>query len=197
MPSRVEVIAAALILLAGIAIGLGAGYLIWGRQAAVIAEPFAPPVMHDDGSVTAPRVPGEKPRIAAPTTPNGRTTRVAEVDIKPDDVALPERTVSGVVCPPEVVTCPTISVRLDTTELADGSHRVSVRAAGGEVVDAVDIPVGETVVIGKRPWALGYERTPDGVNGIAIERDIGNLRLGGTLTVQDRQGVGLRVLWKF
>lgn len=197
MLSRTEMIAAALILLAGIAIGLAAGFLIWGRQTVTIDEAFAPPIVHDDGSVTAPRVPGEKPRVAPPETPKGRTTRIAEVEVKPDHVLLPERTVGDVTCPPERVECPTIRVRLDTTELADGSHRVSVQADGGEILDAVDIPVGPTIVIGRKPWALGYERMPGGSNGIAVERDIGNLRLGGTMTVQDQPHIGLRVLWKF
>lgn len=197
MPSRLELIAAGLILLAGIAIGIAIGYLIWGRQVATITEGVAMPVNHPDDSLTILRNPGEKPRLPAPTTPPGEKTRIVELEVKPEPFTLPEREVSGVKCPPERVECSTVSLRLDTTRLEDGSHRVSVLAQGGEVLDAVDIPVGETIVIGKRPWAVGYERTPEGHNGIALERDIGNLRIGGTITVQDSPAGGFRVLWKF
>lgn len=194
---RTEVIIATLILLVGIAIGIGIGYLIWGRQVVTVEETFQPPIVHDDGSVTAARVPGEKPRVAAPTKPKGKTTRVVEVEVKPDPVDLPERRVGGVLCPAERVECPPVRVRLDTTELGDGSHRVSVQADGGEIIDAVDIPVGPTFVVKDRKWALGYERTPEGRNGVAIERDIGALRVGGTMTVQDSPSFGFRVLMKF
>jgi len=194
---RADLIVYALILLAGIAIGVGIGYLIWGRQVTTIDETYAPPVAHDDGSVTAARVPGEKPRVAEPTKPDGRTTRIAEVEVKPDPVYVPERRVGLVLCPAEKVECPPVRVRLDTTVLEDGSSRVSVQAEGGEIVDAVDIPVGPTIVIGKHPWALGYERTPEGENGIALERDVGRLRLGGTLTIENEPAIGFRALYRF
>jgi len=194
---RLEVVIAIAALTAGIAIGLGFGYLLWGRQVVTVAEGVAMPINHDDGSVTAIRLPEAKPRLPAPTTPKGKTTRIIEVEVKPEPVNLPARTVDGVSRPPERVECQTVSVRLDTTRIADGTHRVSVVAQGGEILDAVDIPVEKTTVVIERKWALGYERTPEGANGIALERDIGALRVGATMAVQDHPSFGFRLLWKF
>jgi hypothetical protein len=122
------------------------GYLIWGRQVVEIEEKPAPPVWHDDWSLTAIRDPKANPDLPAPSVPEGgRLVRTIELTVRPINVhkspingqiSKTQDTSSGEIAPAD---CPPVSVRLDMTQHDDGL-RVSMRAEGGEILDAVDIP---------------------------------------------------------
>jgi hypothetical protein len=164
-----------------IAIGLCIGYLIWGRQTVTIVEKRAPMVWHDDGSLTAQRDPGAKPDLPEPSHPEGgKLIRTIELTVKPTQnkpPAVAENAVtdwSGEVASEN--TCAPVSVRIDLREYLDGI-RASIVAKDGEVLDAVDIPHGALVRPVVRVWAVGVEKR-DGETLLAVDRDVGRLRLG-------------------
>lgn len=164
-----------------IAIGLCIGYLIWGRQTVTIVEKRAPMVWHDDGSLTAQRDPGAKPDLPEPShLEGGKLIRTIEVTVKPTQNKPPEVAEnaapdgSGEAASENI--CAPVSVRIDLREYLDGI-RASIIAKDGEVLDAVDIPHGALVRPVVRVWAVGVEKR-DGETLLAVDRDVGRLRLG-------------------
>ena len=180
-----------------IAIGLCIGYLIWGRQTVTIVEKRAPMVWHDDGSLTAQRDPGAKPDLPEPSHPEGgKLIRTIELTVKPTQNKPPEVAENAVTDGSGEVasenTCAPVSVRIDLREYPDGI-RASIVANDGEVLDAVDIPHGALVRPVVRVWAVGVEKR-EGETLLAVERDVGRLRLGMSLGDDTR---ALRALLTF
>lgn len=194
----VDLAIAGAVLVGAIGLGVCVGYLMWGRQHIVVEETRALPIQHPDGSLTPIRDPKGKPASRAPTRPKGELTRIGEVTVLPEPVRLPVRHVDGKECPAEVVQCAPVVVRWDTTEEEDGSHRVSVAAQGADILDGVDIPLRPSLKLRPLPLAIGPERLADGRLGVAVERDIGRLRVGGTASLLDGEPeANIRILWRF
>jgi len=144
-----------------VAVGICIGYLIWGRQHQAIDEKPAPMVWHDDGSLTAIRAPSAKPSLPEPSVPEGgKVIRTIELTVKPTkkaEIGKTQDTNPGEIVPAD---CAPVSVRVDMTAHDDGL-RVSMRADGGEILDAVDIPRDTIYLPRETRHVAGIDRIGD------------------------------------
>ena len=180
-------------ILCGIVIGACVTYLAVGRQVVAIEEKPAPMVWHDDGSVTPIRAPQAKPEMTAPSVPDGgRVIRTVEVTVLPTH----KPTITDHNQPKNDQisktqdTCEPVKLRLDMTSHADGL-RVSMRAEGGEILDAVDIPRDTIYMPRATRHVIALERNGDTTTarygysigaldvGPAVSVDNGRATLGG------------------
>lgn len=180
-------------------------YLVWGRQTIEVVEAPAAPVWHDDGSLTAVRSPAAKPDLPETSAPPGGVLiRTVEVTVKPTPVIVPSDNPAqaGDYLPKAGdYSCPEVKVRLDLREYREGPDlglRVSIRAEGGEVLDAVDIPRDTIYMQRQTENVVGLSRIGD-TTTVTYQRSFGALDIGPAMTLPDgqRPGVGLSVGWRF
>ena len=165
-------------IVAGIAIGTAVSYLIWGAEPPVIVETFKPTIQHDDGTVTAPVLPGQKPALPQPTKPaGGRHVRTIEVTVLP-----PQPTGTPAVGGPEekpaAPACPPLDVRIDLDLYGDGM-RASVWS-NGEILDTADFPV-ENFIPTQRRHMLGLAAFTDGSKQVQYTHLMNRLAVSGFL----------------
>ena len=182
--------------LGGIFGGLLTHVLNYGTTVAATDAP-APEERLADGTVLGKRDAAAPVTQPAPTLPKGSTrSRTAEVvvRVKPKTVEQPGQT-----CPQ--VTCPDVALRLDTATSEDGSSRLAgLISEEGEIVSLNDHPVAPAVMSRSLPWAAGVTHIPalDATGGF-LERDIGRLRVGGSVGYGQDAGVTseIRLGWRF
>lgn len=161
-------------------------YLVWGRQAIEVVEAPAAAVWHDDGGMTAGRDPVAKPDLPETSAPPGGVLiRTVEVTVKPTPVIVPSDN------PAQAgdYSCPEVKVRLDLREYREGPDlglRVSIRAEGGEVLDAVDIPRDTIYMPRHTENVVGLSRIGD-TTTVTYQRSFGALDVGPALTFPDGQ----------
>jgi len=157
-----------------------AGWMVGGMIDEPAPERYAPAVIHKDGSVTIERKPDAKPKLPSPTVPKGgRLVRTVEVTVKP---VQPE--------------CDPVSVRLDMTSHDDGL-RVSAVAAGGQILDAVDIPQDTIYRPRDTKHVVALERIGN-ATVIRYGRSLGSFDLGPSVSLESgRAQVGGWVAYRF
>lgn len=145
-----------------------------------IVEAAAPAVVQQDGSIIAERRPMADPPAPPHRLPAGSTElrRVsATVQPRPAPHA------------PADCECDPVQITMSLARTGDGTQRAVVSAEGGEVAQALDIPLAVSEAIRPRPWAAGASYNPlSGGRGAWIERDIGRLRLGADLQHDNQLG---------
>lgn len=154
------------------AAGVALGYLIWGREVAVVHEGVAHEQTMDDGSVVLHRDPAGDIATPAPERPAGHTAvRTVEIEVLPPPVEVPAGQ-----CPRTVI-CPPVTVRLDLLRAADGTYRAQASSADGTILSGIDVPLEPALVPAVRPWAAGLTHDGDRA-GAFVHRDIGRVRVG-------------------
>lgn len=182
----------ALLLVVAVAMVVGAliDRAVFRDQVRAVPETLAYEAVLDDGSRILHRDPQAKPDSPAPERPAGHTpVRVVEVEVLPPPVEI--------TCSDGKVVekaCPPVTVRLDLLRAPDGTLRAQASSPGGEVLGGLDVPLEPALVPVQRRWAVGYERDLDGNQGVFLERDLGRLRVGGSVV---GDAVSARVGWRF
>lgn len=152
-----------------LAIGLGIGWLIWGRP----GEPESPQIeqRQADGSLELER---------GPIVDN-----VGAIIRPPHEIprgATEERRVSVVVQPADKA-CGPLQVNLSVVRSTDGSARVVASSPDGMIVSGIDVPMKiepmrRFYIPTPRPWAAGISYAGDQAWGIYVQRDVWRLRAG-------------------
>lgn len=211
MPNKavLDVAVAAAIIAFLVGAGVLAGYLIWGREVVAVKETHATPIQMQDGSLVLSREPDGKATVPEPERPAGhKVVRTSEVTVQVEPEMRPKvepkrvdcvsvapgETVCGECFSKEDFYCPPVTVRADLLEAPDGTYRVQVSTDKGEILDGVDIPVAPIYKPVSRKWAVGYEQDSDGRRGAFLQREIGRIVLGGTVTEDAISG---RIGWRF
>ncbi len=194
----------AIILAAGIGVGLGIGWKLWSPKDPVV-ETYAPPVTQQDGSLVLERKPQADTKPAQQIPQGAKVERVVQVVVKPnppvDPVSpLPSGSVASVPVEPQRPPCPPVRVDLSLVRIPDQTRRVVASSPDGQVVGGVDIPVEPVLTQKTLKWAAGvvYGTTAwgDTARGAFLDRDLAFLRTGievtrNTYPLADHQG------WEF
>ena len=144
-----------------------------------VAETYAKPIDHGDGSSTMVRVVDKQPETKAPTTDGGKLVATTEVTIKP--------------LPPVNGDCLPVTVRVDLTESKDGGLRAHERVEGGETLEAVHYAPPVRYVVTERKWGVGVDYR-DGETAAALERYWPGARAGLTI---GKDSVGAALVFRF
>lgn len=208
-------VAWAVILGVGIAVGLGIGWRLWRPTPAPVPT-YQPAVQQQDGS----QVLEVKPDPAAKPPhqiPHGATVEdQVHLVVQPNPPADPvsplpsgsaasaagdgSETTAGQ--PGAVVTvrppCPPVTVDLSLLRMPDGTRRVVASSPDGKILGAVHVPVEAAKPQPKTlRWAAGGLWNPaDRTYGGFLDRDLGPLRLGAEVyQVREPVTAGGRVSW--
>lgn len=215
MTLRLLLILLAVVLLAGLGIGLLIGYHLWHQAPVPSTESVRPAVVQSDGSVRVARVPMVEPGPAPHVIPKGaREERRVRVVVQPEPLSSnPDSLYSnpglldkdhsegmlGMVC-----SCDPIAVDLSLIRHRDGSSGVIASADGGTVDAAASI---DTPILDSRPPAyvnaLGvtWRPAPAGdAYGLLYQRDVASrVRVGAAMEYQRDDGLRgqLQALWRY
>lgn len=206
---------------AGLCLGLGAGWSLWGREKARVVEIAAPAVRQADSSLVLERKPDAhaKPKQIVP--PGAVVERVVSVTVQPKPIierspdtsrtpigtvqVVPRETPAagtGAIAKVDTVKCPPVTVDLTLLRMKDGTHRVTASSPDGTVIGGVDVPV-EAAVASLKPkvWSAGALYNPvSKTYGAFVTRDLGPVRAIAQ-TIQPDQGarwavqVGAAIRW--
>jgi hypothetical protein len=159
---------------AAVVAAIAGGVLAWAywpaKPVPEIVAP-APEVRQADGSMELRRAPDANPAPPPHIIPRGfHEERREQFAIAP----APAAAASG---------CPPVRVALSVVS-DDRQHRVIASSPDGQVVDAVDIPIQQPVLMPApaRPWAAGMSYDTRHAVGIWVDRDVGRLVVGGALS---------------
>jgi hypothetical protein len=160
-----------------------------------VIEP-APEVRQDDGSVVLERDPQPASEPAPHQLDGYVEERRISVHVSPDVSRKPLKADTPCTCDP---------VRVDLSLVRDqaGGRRVVASSPDGTVTGGLDIPILGSTVPKSGKWAAGVSYDPfDGTPGAWIERDVGRIRLGADLSVDQYNyrssvSIRLRVGWTF
>lgn len=179
-----------LILALGAALGLFAGWALWGGAA--VHEGAAAAVVQPDSSLVLERA-GKLPDSAAPhVIPKGaKEVRRVQVVVQPArgvvarlpvDTGEAGRLVASADHPPVVDSCdcPPVEVNLSLVRMPDKTGRVVASSPNGKVLTGIDFPM-ESLALppASKLWAAGGYIDGQLRLGAFLERDLGPLRVGG------------------
>lgn len=207
LPGKSELSEWAVILSAGIIVGLTTGWILWKPRVQPKETP-APAIIQGDGSVVIKRDPSLDAKPVHEIPKGSVVERVIHVEVQPssshvDPIATPGSTGTEHQVP---LSLPPSPVRLDLTlvRLQDGTRRVVASSPDGTVIPgaSVDIPVEPAKPEPKvLKWAAGavYGGTVwgDKAVGVFLDRDVAFVRTGVELTrntyaMSTRQGWEVR-----
>jgi hypothetical protein len=167
---------------AGVAFGVGLGWVLWGAQ----ETPKGATVTvfeerQKDGSVVLGRT-TQSPTKPPHKLPKGKETNRVHAVIEPRfiDKGLSNSDRIDTVCPPVVVDVSTVDTK-------DGT-RVVISSPDGEV--SGEHIVFPTVPVKAYPWAIGAVVSEKREYGAFVDRDFGPLRVGAEV-MQTNNGLGL------
>jgi hypothetical protein len=167
---------------AGVAAGLGLGWVMWGaHDAPVVVTAPVQEVRQNDGSVVLGRT-TQAPSKPPHKLPKGRETNRVHAVIEPRfiDKGLSNADRIDTVCPPVVVDVSTVDTK-------DGT-RVVISSPDGDVTG--EHIVFPTVPVKIMPWAIGAVVSEKLEYGVFVDRDFGPLRVGAEV-MQTNNGLGL------
>lgn len=168
-------------------------------------EVYAPQVQQTDGSVVLEKNPQPDAKPAAATPKGSTLVRKASITVQ---AKVPTATISGTFNTESIVQqakmaigdkqpaeqlmelaaeCPPVTVDLSLVEMPDKSQRVVASSPDGNILGGVDIPVRDAKPQPEpKLWAAGAILNPFRQTvGVAVERDIGFLRVGADLMQRD------------
>ena len=174
-----------LILIAAIALlcaGIWIGYAIWHPRPQIIIEKPAPAKVLPSGHTAIQRAPEAVPsppaQADAKALGRGATVlREVHFDVKPRPIPPPPEATQKQ--HPVSLSCQPVHVDLSLVKLKDGSERVVASAKGGEILNAVDMPVVSLTQTAQPKWAAGalYDVAHRRYGGF-LDRDLGPFRIG-------------------
>lgn len=157
LSSHFKVAVASALALGAFLAGLWLG--IERSQVDPVEREYRPEVRHKDGSVIVERKPGARIRQSF-EPPKGYTV---------------ERQVRATIQPQSLEP---MTLDLALVRSKDDGTRVILKAEGGEVISAVDVPILPSRSTPALKWAAGISYSTDKTIGAWIERDIARLRIG-------------------
>lgn len=175
--------------LAGVVLGLGLFWKMWHQPPIVEGEaierqlPSGAVLMQRDPQAEAP-----KEVNAAARESGGMLERAIHLTVQPKSIPALATTAPPAPYPPVAeeperpapgCTCAPVELDLGLVRMPDDTRRVVARAHGGEILSALDIPIGPTVRRAETRWSAGL--TYDALHrefGAFLDRDISRVRFG-------------------
>jgi hypothetical protein len=183
------------------ALGLGAGWLLWGQKPKMHMEAPAAAVIQPDGSMVLQRAPDPSAKPTAEVPKGSVVERIVKVYVQPKPLpaatapgappSLPDTSTIGAL--PVVNPCPPVEVDLVLTRLPDNSRRVVTSSPNGEILPAsIDIPVDPVPDPPKEvKWrvTLGYD-VANHTGALGITRKVWRVDIG-VLAYQVKQTMAI------
>lgn len=188
---RKELARSIVLLVVGLAAGVGLGWRLFTPAPAPIETP-APEVRQGDGSVVLERAPDPAAKPAHEIPRGGTVERQVSVTVRPTPVRKPDLTTSPAGSPivkpagptpspahhdeagtppvhrsdagaqTDTIVCPDVTVDLSLVRMPDRTRRVIASARGGAILGGLDIPVEPATATARaRPWAAGVVYDPN------------------------------------
>lgn len=168
-------------------IGITIGWAIWHPRPQITIEKPAPAKVLPSGHTAIQRAPEALPSVQAVADAfsldhRAKVVRELHFDVAPISVPAAAPTVAHEGTQkqhPVSMSCQPVHVDLSLVKLPDGSERVVASAKGGDILNAIDMPVVSLTQSAQPKWAAGalYDVAHRRYGGF-LDRDLGPFRVG-------------------